>query len=69
MLGPEFGWGYTRHVWEIDGRDIVNVQDTGEPAACFADYLDALRCYDAVPAAVMVPLNGFPYDPFAPYCP
>ena len=70
MLGPEFGWGYTRHVWEIDGRDIVNVQDTGEPAACFADYLDALRCYDAVPAAVMVDaLNGFPYDPFAPYCP
>ena len=71
MQGPGFGRGYSRHTWELDAnRQPVNVRDTGEPAPCYADYLDAVRCIGAISADdMLLSLNGFPFDPYQPYCP
>jgi hypothetical protein len=72
MTAPSATRGYTRHRWSFDASwNFVNVVDTGEPAPCFADFLDALGCAGFSPAAIdaaTLPLTEYPYPSESPLC-
>lgn len=67
--------GYTRHMWEVDEYgEPLNVEDTGEPAVMFADFLDALVCESAVDGiadhidAATEPDTYYAYPSASPIC-
>jgi hypothetical protein len=65
--------GYTRRTWTLDNNGIpTNVMDTGQPAPCLADFLDALDCGGVSPAVIdvaTVPATQYPYPSASPICP
>jgi hypothetical protein len=75
MTGDVFERGYTRHYWEVPESSCTitpgSVGDTGWPAPCFADYLDALVCGGVWATDVdlaTVPSLYYPYPSAAPIC-
>jgi hypothetical protein len=72
MNGSTWGRGYTRHRWALDAtKQPINVVDTGIPAPCFADFLDALNCSGvsrSVIDAATVPATQYPYPSASPIC-
>jgi hypothetical protein len=68
-------WGrhYSRHTWQLDNAGTpINVVDTGQPAPCLADFIDALDCAGvsrSVIDAATIPATQYPYPSAAPICP
>ncbi len=73
MNTSPWGRGYTRHTWQLDNTGTpINVVDTGRPAPCLADFLDALDCAGvsrSVIDAATVPATQYPYPSASPICP
>jgi hypothetical protein len=66
-----FARGYKRRIWT--NAAYPDVFDTTEqPLPCLADYLDALRCSDAIDAdtlsQIIEPRSYFPYPSESPLC-
>ncbi len=71
MTNPTATRGYTRHTWQLSGLNFINVVDTGQPAPCFADFLDALDCAGVSRSSIdaaTVPGTQFPYPSSSPIC-
>ncbi len=64
--------GYTRHSWTVNSSCLpIDPVNTGVPAPCLADMLDALDCSGVAPSiidAATDPVNGYPYDSASPAC-
>lgn len=63
--------GYTRHTWEVSGRDHVSVVDTGVSVPFVADYFDALNCAGYSREALeyaAYPHEYYPYPVNNPLC-
>jgi hypothetical protein len=71
MLVPPFARGYLRRIWS-DAENPDEYQSTQQPLPCLADYLDALRCSDAVSAeamrSIVEPIHHYPYPSESPLC-
>jgi hypothetical protein len=74
MTHAPFLRGYTAHRWTLDAATGLptSLQDTGEPALCLADMLDALDCAGfsrADLATAVEPATAYPYPVDSPLCP
>lgn len=70
MRVPPFERGYTLRTWP--SLDPAMYTETNESIPYLADYLDALRCADAISAtaldAITVPATQYPYPSASPLC-
>lgn len=63
--------GYTRHTWAVSNCTITGSSDTGTPAPCVADMLDALLCTGLSTSACDAATNpsvNYPFPSNAPKC-
>ena len=71
MTVAPFARGYTRRYWS-DPLHPENYGDTNDPHPYLADFLDALRCADAISAStldqVTRPDSEYPYPSESPLC-